>query len=63
MTEHRNSKSGDNHDSTLRGKYAILSTRHIIKYNMFETVAEVVTDSSAKPVVAASRQLAQSVGN
>ena len=58
-----NSKAGDNHDSTLRGKYAILSTRHIIKYNMFETVAEVVTDSSAKPVVAASRQLAQSVGN
>jgi hypothetical protein len=58
-----NSKAGDNHDSTLRGKYAILSTRHIIKYNMFETVAEVVTDSSSKPVVAASRQLAQSVGN
>jgi hypothetical protein len=30
---------------------------------MFETVAEVVTDSSAKPVVAANRQLAKSVGN
>lgn len=58
-----NSKGGDNHDSTLRGKYAILSTRHIIKYNMFETVAEVVTDSSAKPVVASNRQLAKSVGN
>jgi len=58
-----NTKGGNNYDSTLKGKYAILSTRHIIKYNMFETVAEVVTDSSAKPVVAANRQLAKSVGN
>lgn len=55
-----NTRGGNNYDSTLKGKYAILSTRHIIRYNMFETVAEVVTDSSEKPVVKSNRQLAKS---
>jgi len=49
----------NNYDATLKGKYAILSTRHIIKYNMFETVAEVVTDSSEKSLVTGNKQLAQ----
>ena len=54
-----NTKGDNNYDSTLKGKYAILSTRHIIRYNMFETVAEVVTDSSEKPVVTSNRDLAR----
>jgi len=45
----------DNYDITLKGKYAILSTRHIITYTQFETIAEVVTDSSEKPVVQSIR--------
>lgn len=55
-----NVKGDNNYDSTLKGKYAILSTRHIIRFNMFETIAEVVTDSSEKPVIRSNRQLAQS---
>jgi hypothetical protein len=59
-TRSTNTRGGNNYDSTLKGKYAILSTRHIIRYNMFETVAEVVTDSSEKPVIKSNRQLAKS---
>ena len=58
-----NTRGADNSDVTLKGKYAILSTRHIIKYKMFETIAEVVTDSSAKPIVAANRELTQILGS
>jgi hypothetical protein len=39
----------DNLDKTLYGKYIIIATRHIIKYNMHETVVEVSTDSTEKP--------------
>jgi hypothetical protein len=45
----------NNYDTTLKGKYAILSTRHIITYTQFETIAEVVTDSSEKPEVQSLR--------
>jgi|TARA_R110000868_G_scaffold286050_2_gene546544 hypothetical protein len=54
-----NIRGDNNYDSTLKGKYAILSTRHIIRYNVFETVAEVVTDSSEKQVVTMNKQQAQ----
>jgi hypothetical protein len=30
---------------------------------MFETIVEVVTDSSAKPIVAANRELSQILGS
>jgi hypothetical protein len=51
-----NKNYGDNYDDTLRGKYAILATRHIIKYNQHETVVDVVTDSTNKPLVQQSYQ-------
>jgi hypothetical protein len=51
-----NKNDGDNYDDTLRGKYAILATRHIIKYNQHETVVDVVTDSTNKPLVQQSYQ-------
>lgn len=58
-----NTRDGNNYDTSLKGKYAILSTRHIIRYNMFETVAEMVTDSSQKPVVKANEQQANKSRN
>jgi hypothetical protein len=45
---------GDNEDgldNSLYGKYMIIATRHIIKYDKHETVLEVVTDSTNQPVV------------
>lgn len=46
----------DNYDNTLKGKYAILATRHIISYSKFETIVEVVTDSTEKPSYSATAQ-------
>ena len=40
---------GDNYDRTLYGKYIIIGTRHIIKYDKHETIVEVARDSSDKP--------------
>ena len=37
-----------NTDDTLSGKYIILGVRHIIRYNMHETLIEVATDSAKK---------------
>jgi len=51
----------NNYDITLKGKYAILSTRHIIRYNQFETIAEVVTNSSEKPLVQAPKVTSRKV--
>jgi uncharacterized protein Smg (DUF494 family) len=45
------SDNGDNIDRTLYGKYVILATRHIIRFDKHETVIDVVTDSTEKPFV------------
>jgi hypothetical protein len=39
-------------DTTLNGTYSIIATRHIIKYNMHETIIDVASDSSQKQVSA-----------
>jgi hypothetical protein len=36
----------DNEDSTLKGTYTIIATRHILKNNVHETVIDVATDST-----------------
>jgi hypothetical protein len=40
---------GDNYDRTLYGKYVIIGTRHIIRYDRHETLVEVARDSSDMP--------------
>ena len=62
-TSKDNTLYGDNYDDTLKGKYAILATRHIIKYNQHETVIDVVTDSTEKPFVSSTRQTQQTYDN
>jgi hypothetical protein len=39
-----------NEDESIKGKYLILATRHIITNSKHETVIEVVTDSSTNPI-------------
>ena len=46
----------DNFDVTLKGKYAILATRHMIRHNRFETIVEAVTDSTERPEFTANQQ-------
>ena len=41
-------ETGSDTDDTLSGKYIIIATRHIIKYNKHETIIQVSTDSSKK---------------
>jgi len=36
----------ENEDRSLSGKYLIIATRHIIKYDMHETVLELATTSN-----------------
>jgi hypothetical protein len=43
--------STDQLDKSLYGKYLIVATRHIIKYDKHEVVFEAVTDSSNKDAV------------
>lgn len=43
---------GDNFDRTVYGKYIIVGTRHIIKYDKHETIVEVATNSADKPYTA-----------
>lgn len=46
--------TGDNTDAldySLYGKYMVVATRHIIKYDKHETVVEVVTDSTNQDIV------------
>lgn len=45
-------KGDDNYDLSLYGKYLILGTRHIIKYDKHETVIETATSSNEKDFVA-----------
>lgn len=49
-------ENDDAFDMSLYGKYLIVATRHIIKYNMHETIVDVVTDSTQKEFVASSEQ-------
>jgi hypothetical protein len=41
----------DNNDYTLYGKYLVVAVRHIIKFDRHETVLELVTDSTNKPIL------------
>jgi hypothetical protein len=41
----------DNNDYTLYGKYLVVAVRHIIKFDKHETVLELVTDSTNKPIL------------
>jgi hypothetical protein len=38
-------------DKTLEGKYLIVAARHIIRYDKHETLLEVASDSSNRPLV------------
>ena len=42
---------GEGLDQTLTGKYIVTATRHVIKGDMHETVIELATDSTNKPLV------------
>jgi len=44
-------KEDDNMDKTLYGKYLIIATRHIIKYDRHEVVFEAATDSSNEDAI------------
>ena len=44
------------YDISLSGKYLIIGARHIIKYDKHETVVEVATDSSDRPLIDSSNQ-------
>jgi hypothetical protein len=41
----------DGEDFTLYGKYLVVAVRHIIKFDKHETVLELVTDSTNKPIL------------
>lgn len=45
--------SSDPYDKTLYGKYLIVATRHIIKYDKHETILEVASDSTNRPLISA----------
>ena len=42
---------GEGLDQTLTGKYIVTATRHVIKGDMHETVIELATDSTNRPIV------------
>ena len=44
------------YDISLSGKYLIIGARHIIKYDKHETVVEVATDSSDRPLIDSSNK-------
>ena len=46
----------DSYDASLSGKYLIIGTRHMIKYDKHETIVEVATDSSAMPLTNSTNQ-------
>ena len=48
------SESADNTDEALNGKYLVIGCRHILKYNRHETVVEVASDSTNKPLTLGS---------
>jgi len=51
------SSDGSNpYDASLSGKYLIIGTRHMIKYDKHETIVEVATDSSDMPLTDSSNQ-------
>lgn len=48
----------DNTDVSLNGKYLIISTRHVIRYDKHETIVELVTDSSPTKSLAEETDIA-----
>jgi hypothetical protein len=46
-------EGGDNFDRTLYGKYLVVGTRHIIRYDRHETLIEVCKNSNAKSYTSA----------
>jgi hypothetical protein len=46
----------EDYDPTLYGKYLIIGTRHMIKYDKHETIVELATDSSNKQFVSGSNK-------
>ena len=55
--------SGDNTDEALNGKYLVIGCRHIIKYNRHETVVEVASDSTNKPLTLGSNLSLKQAGD
>jgi len=45
--------AGEGLDQYLSGKYIVTATRHVIKNNMHETIIEVATDSTNRPLLQA----------
>ena len=43
----------EKNDKSISGKYLIVATRHIIKYDKHETILEVATDSTNRPLISA----------
>ena len=50
------SDASNPYDASLSGKYLIIGTRHMIKYDKHETIVEVATDSSAMPLTNSTNQ-------
>jgi hypothetical protein len=55
--------SGDNTDEALNGKYLVIGCRHIIKYNRHETLVEVASDSTNKPLTLGSNLSLKQAGD
>jgi hypothetical protein len=47
-------KGDDNNDPSLSGKYIIIASRQLIKYDKHETIIEVATTSTANEFVPSS---------
>ena len=50
------------YDDTLYGKYLIIGTRHMIKYDKHETIVEVATDSTNRQLILSETQSSRVAG-
>ena len=50
------------YDDTLYGKYLIIGTRHMIKYDRHETIVEVATDSTNRQLIMSDTQSSRIAG-
>jgi len=50
------------YDDTLYGKYLIIGTRHMIKYDKHETIVEVATDSTNRQLIMSDTQSSRTAG-
>lgn len=50
------------YDDTLYGKYLIIGTRHMIKYDKHETIVEVATDSTNRQLIMSDTQSSRIAG-